>query len=146
MWNILTLDRAINQGMYQQVGVKEKYNQDTDGLNQLEWESVRDKMPKWEPAADRRLWALSDPQLSNPSQDEKEVLLWSEEHVAVCPRLQLTSHTQPTSTLLRITCERYFYKEACSFIHWSSHYCWLCFCIYLYMYVGIQHLLGYLFP
>ena len=26
-------------------------------------------MPKWEPAPDRGLWALSDPWLSNPSQD-----------------------------------------------------------------------------
>ena len=30
-------------------------------------------------ASGRVLWALSDPRLSNPSQDEKEVLLWSEE-------------------------------------------------------------------
>ena len=34
-------------------------------------------MPKWEPAPDRGLLALSDPRLSNPSQDQKEVLLWS---------------------------------------------------------------------
>ena len=57
------------------------------------------------------------------------------QYVAVCPRLQLTSHTQPTSTLSRIKCERYiFYKEVCSFIHWVRILCWLCFCIYLYMY------------
>ena len=62
-----------------QVDVKQKYNQDTDGLRQLELESVGDKMPKWEPKADKHLWALSDPRLINHSQDEKEVLLWSEE-------------------------------------------------------------------
>ena len=48
-------------------------------------------MPKWEPAADRGLWALSDPWLSNPSQDAKEVLLWARknlgQYVAVRPCL-----------------------------------------------------------
>ena len=74
--------------------------------NNITWcpgrfESVRDKMPKWEPAADRGLWALSDPRLSNPSQDEEEVLLWSEElgvNIGVCSRLQLISYTQETSS------------------------------------------------
>ena len=42
-------------------------------------------------------------------------------YIAVFPRLQLTSHAQGTSTLSRIKCERlYFYKEVCSFVHWSS--------------------------
>ena len=61
------------------------------------------------------------------------------ESVAVCPRLQLTSHTQPTLTLSRIKCEMYFYKEMCSFVHWSSSLCLIMFRIYLYMYVAIQH-------
>ena len=64
-------------------------------------ESVGDKMPKWEPVADRELWALCDTRLSNPSQDEaKEVLLWSDElgvNIAVCHCLQLISHTQQPS-------------------------------------------------
>ena len=77
-----------------QLGVKEKYNQDTVGLTQFEWESVGDKMPNWEPAADR------GPTVEQPSQDEEEVLLWSEElgvNITVCLRLQLISHTQETS-------------------------------------------------
>ena len=61
------------------------------------------------------------------------------QYVAVCPRLQLTCHTQLTSTLSRIKCEIYFYKEVCSFVHWSRHYGWLYFRIYLYMYGAIQH-------
>ena len=89
--------------------VKQKYNQDTDGLSQLELESVGDKMPNWEPVAENRgsLRALD---------------------------------TQPTSTLSRIKCERYIFikKCVCSFIE-VRHYCWLCFRIYLYMYVAIQH-------
>ena len=36
-------------------------------------ESVGDRMPKWEQAADRGFWALS--------QDEEEVLLWSREEL-----------------------------------------------------------------
>ena len=43
------------------------------------FELVADKIPEWEPVADRGLWALSDPRLSNPSQDGEELLLWSEE-------------------------------------------------------------------
>ena len=75
------------------------------------------------------------------SQDEKEVLLWSEElgvNIAVCPHLQLTSHTQPTSTLSRIKCERYIFIKKCvrSFIEvviivdYVSAY--ICICMWLY--------------
>ena len=57
-----------------------------------------------------------------------------------CSSLSLSAtHLSHTTniTLSRIKCERlYFYKE-CSFIE-VRHYCWLCFCIYLYMYVAIQ--------
>ena len=72
------------------------------------------------------------------------------QYVAVCPRLQLTSHTQETSTLSRIKSERFiFYKEVCLFVHWSSsllltmlQYIFLhvlCICIRIVMYVAIQH-------
>ena len=61
------------------------------------------------------------------------------QYVAVCHRLQLTSHTQETSTLSRIKCERYiFYKEACSFVYWSSSLLLIMFRIYLYMYMYIR--------
>ena len=98
------------------------------------------KMPEWEPDADRGLWALRDPRLSNPSHDEEEVLLWSEElgvNIAVCPRLQLISHIQETSPY-----QEYIFIKKCvrSFIE-VRHYCWLCLFLYLwlYMYYGIQH-------
>ena len=56
-------------------------------------------------------------------------------YVAVCPRLQLTSHTQPTSTLLNKAWELYFYKEVCPFIHWSRQCveyvsAYICICIF----------------
>ena len=55
--------------------------------------------------------------------------------VVVCPRLHLTYHTQPTSTLSGIKCERYIFIKKCvrSFIE-VRHCCWLCFRVYLYMY------------
>ena len=99
-------------------------------------------MPNWEPEADRGLWTLSDPRLSNPAKMRKKCCYGQKnlgQYVAVYLRLQHTSHTQPTSTLSRIKCEIYiFYKEGCSFVHWSRHYCWLlfsvytCLCVWLY--------------
>ena len=44
------------------------------------------------------------------------------QYVAVSPRLQLTSHTQLTSTLSNKVWEVYFYKDVCSFVHWSSSF------------------------
>ena len=90
-------------------------------------------MPNWEPAADRGLWALSDPRLSNPAKMRKKYC------GSICSSLSPSpvhlSHTT-NITLSRIKCERYiFYKEVCSFVHWSRRCVWLCFCIYLYMYM-----------
>ena len=81
-------------------------------------------MPAWEPAADRGIWALCDPRLSNPNQDEKEVLLWSEELGSICSSLSPSpthfSHTTNINPFENKVWEIYFYKEVCSFIHWSS--------------------------
>ena len=77
----MTLVRAINQEMHQykeeekqrkQEDVKKKYNQDRDGLCQLELESFGDKVTNWEPAADRGLWTFSEPRLSNPAKMTKK--------------------------------------------------------------------------
>ena len=96
----------------------------------FEKQSVWDKMPNWEPAADRRLWALSDLWLSNPAKIRKKYC-WV--NIAVCPHLQLISYTQPNSTLSRIKCERYIFIKKCvrSYIE-VRHYCWLCLRLYLY--------------
>ena len=92
---------------------------------------------------------LSDPRLSNPSQDEEEVLLWSREElwvkITVCPRLQLTSHTQPTSTLSRIKCARYIFIKKCVRSLKFVYYIRLCFHLYLYMYVAIQYIYIYIY-
>ena len=94
-------------------------------------ESVGNKMPKWEPAADRGLWALSDPRLSNSSQDEKEVLLWSEELGSISSSLSPSpthlSHTTNIHPFENKVWEIYFYEEVCSFVHWSRRCVWLCY-------------------
>ena len=96
-------------------------------------------MLKWKPAAGRGLWASVTHGWATPAKMRKKCCYGQKnlgQYVAVCPRLQLTSHTQPTSTLSRIKCERCIFIKKCvrSFIE-VRHYCWLCFRIYLYMYM-----------
>ena len=102
--------------------------------------TVRDRMPAWESAC--RLRACG-PQWHTVEQPQprwgRSAAMVEEElgvNIAVCPGVQLISHTQPTSTLSRIKCEGlYFYKEVCSFIHWSSYIVgWLC-SAYICMYI-----------
>ena len=83
---------------------------------QAQLESVGDKMPNWEPAADRGLgpsvthgWA-AQPECERSAAVVRRTL---GQYVAVCPRLQLTFHTQETSTLSRINCERYIFIKKC---------------------------------
>ena len=60
------------------------------------------------------------------------------QYVAVCPRLQIASHTQPTSTLLRIKCERdIFIKKSVRLFIVVRHYCWLCSA---YIYICIMYI------
>ena len=85
------------------------------------------------------------PTVEQPSQDAKEMLLWSEEpwvnmlqSVPVSNSPLTHNQHQP----FRIKCERYIFIKKCvhSFIK-VRHYCWLCFRLYLYMYcvVGCGH-------
>ena len=79
-------------------------------------ESVGDRIPaKWEPAADRGLWALSDPRLSNPSQDEEECC-YGQKNFGKYSSLSLsTIHLSHTTniTFLRIKCEMYIFIKKC---------------------------------
>ena len=95
------------------------------------WSQLGDKMPAWEPACRLRAcgpqWSTVEQPQARWGRSAAMVRRTLAQYVAVCPRLQLTSHTQPASTLSRIKCERYiFYQEVCSSVHWSRHYCWLC--------------------
>ena len=138
-----SIKRCTCVNKQKQVCVRQLYNQvpQTAWVSQfqLELESVGDRMlAEWEPAPDRGLgpsvthsWA-AQPECKRSAAMVRRT--WGQ-YVAVCPRLQLTSHTQPTSTLSRIKCERYIFIKKCvrSFIE-VCHYVWLCFRIYLYMY------------
>ena len=79
------------------------------------FELVGDKMPKWEPVADRGLWALSDPRLSNPAKMRKKCCYdrrrtWGQ-YSSLSPSPTHLSHTT-NITLSRIKWERlHFYKE-----------------------------------
>ena len=98
-------------------------------------------MSNWEAVADRGLWTLSDLRLSNPAKMRKKCCYGQKnlgQYVAVCPRLILTSHTQPTSILSRIKCERYIFikKRVRSFIEvviivdYVSAYIFICMWLY----------------
>ena len=101
---------------------------------QTVWESWRQDA---ELRASGRQRALGPqwPTVEQPSQDEyycTAVLLG--QYSSLSPS-QFISHTR-NITLSRMKCGRlYFYKEACSFVHCSRHYCWLWFRIYLYMWL-----------
>ena len=90
-----------------QVGVKQLYNQapQTTWVSSRQWVpvAVRDRMPaESDPAPDRGLGPSETPGWAAQPECERSAAMvrgtW-DQYVAVCPRLQLTSHTQPTSTL-----------------------------------------------
>ena len=86
--------------------------------------AVGDGIPtEWEPAPDRGLgpsathsWAAQPRWGRSAAMVTRRTL---GKYVAVCLRLQITSHTQPTSTLSNKVWEVYFYKKGCLFVHWS---------------------------
>ena len=101
-----------------QVGVRQLYNQKLQtawvSSRQFEFqlESVRDKIPEWEPAPDRGLrpsvthsWA-TQPECERCAAMVRRTL---GQYVAVYSRLQLTSHTQLISTLSNKVLEVYFF-------------------------------------
>ena len=103
--------------------------------------TVGDRMPaEWEPAPDRGLeppathgWAAQPRWGRSTAMVPRRTF---GQYVAVCTRLQFTSHTQQTSPF-RIKCERYIFIKKCgrSFIE-VRILCWLCFrilCIYICM-------------
>ena len=116
--------------------------------------AVGDRMPaEWELAPDWGLvpsvthgWA-AQPRLERSAAMVRRTL---GQYIAVCLRLQLTSHTQETSTLLNKVWEVYFYEEACSFVrsfvHWSRHYVWVCFRNILVSWLWNKLTLGHIRP
>ena len=71
---------------------------------------------EWEPAPDRGLGpSVTHGWAAQPECERSAAMVRRTrgQYVAVCPRLQLTSHTQPTSTFLRIKYERYIFIKKC---------------------------------
>ena len=111
----------------------------TSCLKAMGWEFgyFVNKMPNWEPAADRGLWSLIDLRSSNPAKMRKKYC-WV--NIAVYPHLQLISHTTSINPFENKVWEIYFYKEVCSFVHWSLSLLLtmfplifvLCICMWLY--------------
>ena len=110
----------------------------TDGLGQfqLQLESVGEKLPNWEPAADSGLWALSDPRLSSPARMRKKCCYGQKNLGSICSSLSPSpthlSHTTNINPFENKVWEIYLYKEVCSFVHWSLSLCLIMFRIYLY--------------
>ena len=85
----------------------------------------------------QRALAPQWPTVEQPKMRKKYCLV----NIAVCPRLQLISHTQPTSTLSRINCEKYIFIKKCarSFIE-VRPYCWLCSAYICICIMSMQHI------
>ena len=97
---------------------------------------VEDRMPKWEPAANRGLWALSDLRFEQLSQDEEEVLLWSKGRTWVNITVRPCIHSFLTHRKHHHFENKVW--EIYIFIrNWSRHYRLMMFLhvsVYLYMY------------
>ena len=98
--------------------VRQQYNQVPEAVR-VSWRQRENQLADW------GLAALSDPRLSNPSQDEaKEVVLWLEElgvNIAVCPVSCSSLKHKKHHPFENKVWEIYFYKEVYSFVHWSSY-------------------------
>ena len=110
--------------------VKQKYNQDTGSWSQsvpvsFSW-SWSQLVTSVGVRVSGRQWALGPqwPTVKQPSQDAKEVLLWSEELGSICSSLSPSpthlSHTRNINPFKNKVWGVYFYKDVCSFVHWSS--------------------------
>ena len=101
---------------------------------ELQLESVGDKLPEWEPAADRGLWAPSDQRLSSPAMMRKKCCYGQRNFGSICsslsPSSTLLSHTRNINFFENKVWEVYFSKEECSFVHWRSSLCLIMFRMY----------------
>ena len=104
------------------------------------WSQLGDKMPAWESACRLRAcgpqWHTVEQPQPRWGRSAAMVRRTLGQYVAVCPRLQLTSHTQPTSTLSRIKCQRYIFIKKCvrSFIEFVIMFDYVLH-IFVYVYV-----------
>ena len=134
---------------WKQVGIKQLYNRmpQTAWVSQfelqLQLESVGTRCQCENQLADRGPAALRDPQLSSPAKMRKKCCYGQRNFGSICSSLSMSpthsshiTNINPFATLSRIKCERYiFYKEVCSFVHWSCQYVDYVSAYIMYMYV-----------
>ena len=154
---ILTLDQAVNQRCTCVNKQKKKQKQVgiMKGRCRQQLRELETGRPEWGPAYRLRAVTLNDSWSSNPSQDAEEVLSGflkitrramvkrrSWVNIAVCPCLHSSlTHHRNFNPFMNKVWGIYFYKEVC----FVRHYLWLCFRLYLYMYVGIQQFIEIIF-
>ena len=122
---------------------------------QMAWVSWRYDASGVRTSSRQRAWALSDPRLSSPARIRKKCCYGQKNLGSICsslsPSLTHLSHTTNINPSENKVWEVYFYKEACSFFHWSSSLCLIMFRIYLYYvhllgFYGISTFIDYLMP
>ena len=117
---------------------------------------VGDRIPaEWEPAPDSGLGpSVTHGWAAQPDAERSAVMVrrtWGQ-YVAVCPRLQLTSHTQETSPFKNKVWEVYFffYKETCSFVRSLKFVIMFDYIphglVWFVWFYGISTFIGYLTP
>ena len=76
--------------------------------------------------------SLSDARLSSPARMRKKCCYGQKNlgslYSSLSPSPAHLSHTTNINPFENKAWEIYFYKEVCSFVYWSRHYRWLCFC------------------
>ena len=77
---------------------------------------AREKMPEWEPTADRGLWALSDPRLSSPARMRKKCCYGKKNFGSICNSLSPSpthlSHTRNINAFGNKVWEVYFLQRS----------------------------------
>ncbi len=126
---------------WKQVGIRQLYNQVpqtawVSSNSSCSWSQLGTKCQSENQLADRRLAALSDPQLSSPARTRKKCCYGQNNFWSICSSLSPSpthlSHTTNINPFENKVCDVYLYKEVCSFIHWSSSVYLIMFRIYLY--------------
>ena len=116
--------------------VKQKYNQDTDGLSQLEiWCQRSENQLQTEGLGPQC------PTVSSPARMRKKCCCGQKNLGSICSSLSPSptylSHNNKHHPFENKVWEVYFYKEVCSFVHWSSSVCFVMYlltsaCIWVY--------------
>ena len=112
-----SIKRCTCVNKQKQVYVKQKYNQNTDGLSQFEFLfELEMGCQRSENHSKQMAWAFSDPRLSSPARMRKKCCYGQKNLGSICSSLSPSpihlSHRR-NITLSRIKCERYIFIKKC---------------------------------